>query len=35
MSYGFVTCTEHDAQLAPFCADAFGGELAGAPLWCY
>jgi hypothetical protein len=24
-----------DAQQAPFCADASGGELAGAPSWCY
>ena len=33
--YGFAKCFEHDSQLAPFCADEDGGELAGAPSWCY
>ena len=34
-NYGFAQCFEHDSQLAPFCADENGGELAGAPSWCY
>jgi hypothetical protein len=33
--YGFAKCFEHDTQLAPFCADENGGELVGAPSWCY
>jgi hypothetical protein len=33
-SYGYGSCTAHDSNLPPSCADAEGNALEGAPAWC-
>eukprot|EP01044_Picomonas_judraskeda_P019410 COSAG03_NODE_4089_length_1689_cov_1.454088_2_plen_377_part_00 len=34
LGYGSGACAAHDATHAPYCADANGAPLAGAPDWC-